>query len=109
MIVAAVWSARRWESQGGSPDLLRDVGVYIRVFGVLEARAMAMASYPHQCFSLGIPWWQPFAIWQGGLVIYGGLIARLLTMIVVLHRCRLSAGVFTSAITPTILTTRSLG
>ncbi|EEZ91967.1 prolipoprotein diacylglyceryl transferase [Mobiluncus mulieris 28-1] len=109
MVVAIIWSAKRWESRGGNPDLLWDVGVYVCVFGILGARAMAVASYPHQYFGPGIPWWQPFAIWQGGLAIYGGLIAGLLTMIVMLRRRRLPVGVFIDAVAPTVLVAQSLG
>lgn len=109
MVAAIIWSAKRWERRGGDPEMLWDVGVYVCVFGILGARAMAVASYPHDYFGPGIPWWQPFAIWQGGLAIYGGLIAGLLTMIVMLRRRHLPVGVFIDAVAPTVLVAQALG
>lgn len=109
MLVAIIWSARRWKQRGGDPDLLWDVGVYVCVFGILGARAMAVASYPHDYFGPGIPWWQPFAIWQGGLAIYGGLIAGVLTIIVVIRHRKLPVGVFIDAVAPSVLVAQALG
>lgn len=109
MIVAILWSSRRWEKRGGDPNLLWDVGLYVCVFGILGARAMAVLSYPGDYFGPGIPWWQPFAIWQGGLAIYGGLIAGVLTMMVMMRRRGLPVGVFIDAVAPTVLVAQALG
>lgn len=109
MIVAIIWSARRWKRRGGDPDLLWDVGIYVCLLGIVGARLMAVLSYPHEYFGPGIPWWQPFAIWQGGLAIYGGLIAGVLTMVLMMRRRRLPVGIFIDSVAPTVLVAQSLG
>lgn len=109
MCVAVFWSAKRWGRRGGNPDLLWDVGVYVCVFGIVGARLMAVVSYLHDYFGPGIPWWKPFAIWQGGLAIYGGLIAGFLTIVVMVRRRRLPVGVFIDAVAPTVLVAQALG
>ena len=71
MALAIFWTSKRYQARGGNPELVGDIGIWICLLGIVGARAMAVFSYPGDYFGPGIPWWKPFAIWQGGLAIYG--------------------------------------
>lgn len=109
MVVAILWSAKRWRARGGNPELVGDVGLWSCLFGIVGARAMSVVSYPEQYFAPGTPWWKPFAIWEGGLAIYGGLIGGAITIVVMVRRRGLPVGVFFDAMAPTILVAQALG
>jgi prolipoprotein diacylglyceryl transferase len=75
MYVIAVTAAifivrRRWAKAGGNPDLVYDVAKWGFPAGLLGGRIYFLITTPSQ-----IPdhWWGPFAIWDGGLGIWGGI------------------------------------
>ncbi len=70
--IAALWTAgRRAVLVGISPERVADVGPWLIIGTVIGARLVYVLSYP-QAFE-GKPFWHVFAVWQGGLVFYGGL------------------------------------
>jgi prolipoprotein diacylglyceryl transferase len=71
-VLLAIWVARRrYESYGGDPELMDKVGVIAVIAGVIGARLA------HISTNLGTYLDDPlrvFAIWRGGLALYGGLL-----------------------------------
>src|SRR2546427_4865010 len=61
----------RWRRLGGDWDLVLRVAVWGVAFGVVGARA-----YHDITSSSEVPdkWWGPFAVWQGGLGVWGGIL-----------------------------------
>ena len=83
-VAAAILVARRrWERSGGDPDLAYEVALWGFPAGLLGGRIYFLITTPSQ-----IPphWWGPFAIWQGGLGIWGGIAAGAAGGLWVLHR-----------------------
>lgn len=109
MAVAIFWTSKRWARRGGESELPLDVGIWVCLWGVVGARVMAVLSYPEQYFGSGIPWWQAFAIWEGGLAIYGGLIFGAATMVFLIHRRGLPVLPFLDAAAPTVLVAQAFG
>jgi prolipoprotein diacylglyceryl transferase len=75
MYVLAVASAilitrRRWAKEGGDPDLAYEAALWGFPAGLIGGRIYFLITTPSQ-----IPphWWGPFAIWKGGLGIWGGI------------------------------------
>jgi prolipoprotein diacylglyceryl transferase len=67
---AILVTARRWEAVGGSRELVYDVALWGFPAGLIGGRLYFLATSwnevpPH--------WWGPFAIWKGGLGIWGGI------------------------------------
>lgn len=58
-------------------EVILDLSVWIMFGAIAGARALYVVVQPEQ-FS-GRPFWEYFAVWQGGLVFYGGLIGAGLT------------------------------
>src|SRR5581483_7491845 len=67
---AILVSRRRWGKQGGDPDLCYEVAMWGFPAGLIGGRIYFLVTTPSQ-----VPphWWGPFAIWQGGLGIWGGI------------------------------------
>lgn len=109
MALAIFWTSKRYQARGGNPELVGDIGIWICLLGIVGARTMAVFSYPGDYFGPGIPWWKPFAIWQGGLAIYGGLIGGFLATVGFLRFKKQPVGVFFDALAPTVLAAQALG
>ncbi|HOC56913.1 MAG TPA: prolipoprotein diacylglyceryl transferase [Verrucomicrobiota bacterium] len=72
--LAGLWTAsRRAPRTGIAAEQILDLGPWLIVGAILGARALYVISYWRESFA-GQPLWEIFAIWQGGLVYYGGLI-----------------------------------
>ena len=109
MALAIYWTSKRYQARGGNPELVGDIGIWICLLGIVGARAMAVFSYPGDYFGSGIPWWKPFAIWEGGLAIYGGIIGGFLATVCLLRIKKQPVGIFLDALAPTVLMAQALG
>ena len=63
---------RRWSARGGDPDLVLEVALWSVLAGIIGARIYHDITSWDQ---LGDQWYAPFAIWEGGLGIWGGVAA----------------------------------
>lgn len=71
---AAVWSAqRRWEARGGKPGTMVRLALWGVPAGLVGARLYSVVT-SWQADTAG-HWYRIFAIWQGGLGIWGGVVA----------------------------------
>jgi len=70
-VAAAIWVSRwGWQRKGGDPDLAYEVAMWAFPAGLVGGRIYFDITTPSQ-----VPdhWWGVFAIWQGGLGIWGGI------------------------------------
>jgi prolipoprotein diacylglyceryl transferase len=70
-VAAAIFISRwGWRRQGGDPELVYEVAMWAFPAGLIGGRIYFVITTPSQ-----VPdhWWGPFAIWQGGLGIWGGI------------------------------------
>ncbi len=108
-VAAAIWiMRRRWARVGGDPDLVYDVAKWGFPAGLVGGRIYFLITTPSK-----IPphWWGPFAIWDGGRGIWGGIAAGVGGGLWVLYR-RLSKDrvmAFMNAATPSLLVAQSIG
>ena len=106
-IIAAVSIAvRRWEAKGGSRDLVYEVALWGFPAGLIGGRLYFLATSwnevpPH--------WWGPFAVWDGGLGIWGGIAAGSLAGLWVLRRRGANIPVFMDAAAPALLVAQAIG
>ncbi|MEA2196902.1 MAG: hypothetical protein QOJ25_953 [Solirubrobacteraceae bacterium] len=106
-VAAAIYIARRrWEAQGGSRELVYEVAMWGFPAGLIGGRL-----YFDITSSSLVPdhWWGPFAIWQGGLGIWGGILFGALAGIWVLHRRRVDVPRFMDAAVPGIIVAQAIG
>jgi hypothetical protein len=75
-VVAASWIAmRRWAAEGGDPELVLEVTLWSVLGGLVGARLYHVITSYDQ---LGGEWYAPFAIWEGGLGVWGGVLVGVL-------------------------------
>jgi len=79
--LAGLWTAgRRGLRAGVAAEKIADLGPWLIVGAIAGARTLYVISYWRESF-MGKPLWEIFAVWQGGLVYYGGLIGASLACI----------------------------
>ncbi len=106
---AIIVTRRRWGKLGGDPDLVYDVALWGFPAGLIGGRIYFLITTPSQ-----IPdhWWGPFAIWQGGLGIWGGIVGGMIGGLLCLrhrHLTRLEVARFMDAVAPALLVAQSIG
>ncbi len=104
--LAIIITRRRWRAVGGDPDLVYDVAIWAVPIGLAGARIYSDITTPSV-----IPphWWGVFAIWSGGLGIWGGIAAGAAAGIWRVRRAGASAGLFANAIAPALLVAQAVG
>jgi prolipoprotein diacylglyceryl transferase len=103
---AVVLTRRRWQAQGGEGDLVYDVALWGFPAGVIGGRLYFLATSWNQ-----VPphWWGPFAIWKGGLGIWGGIALGTLVGLWRLRRAGVSLPLFMDAGAPGLLVAQAIG
>ena len=108
-VAAAILLTRRnWAKQGGDPNLPQETALWAFPAGLIGGRIYFLITTPSQ-----IPphWWGPFAIWKGGLGIWGGIAGGALVGIWYVRR-RLPRGQvrrFADATAPGLLVAQAIG
>jgi prolipoprotein diacylglyceryl transferase len=106
VLAAVTIAARRWEAVGGNRQLVYDVALWGFPAGVIGGRLYFIATSwnevpPH--------WWGPFAVWDGGLGIWGGIALGALAGIWVLRRHGANVPLFMNAAAPALLVAQAIG
>jgi prolipoprotein diacylglyceryl transferase len=106
VIAAVSIIGRRWERQGGDRALVNEVAMWGFPAGIIGGRLYFLLTSwdqaPHT-------WWGPFAVWKGGLGIWGGIAAGTAAGIWVLHRRRADIPRFLDAAAPGLLVAQAIG
>jgi prolipoprotein diacylglyceryl transferase len=85
VIVAVLVTKRRYERFGGSGETVERASIWAVVVGFLGARLAYVST--HTGDFLDRPWAMLY-IWEGGLALYGGLVAGTIAAVIVLRRSR---------------------
>jgi prolipoprotein diacylglyceryl transferase len=105
---AILVSSRRWRREGGDPNLPYEVALWAFPAGLIGGRIYFLITTPSQ-----VPdhWWGPFAIWQGGLGIWGGIAGGVIVGLWVVRRRLSKPDVrrFMDAAAPGLLVAQSFG
>src|SRR6186713_1738700 len=99
-------TGHRWVARGGDWDLIFRVAVWGVGAGIVGARLYHLATSWNE-----VPdaWWGPFAIWRGGLGIWGGIAGGVLVGILVLHRRGANIALFMDCVAPGLLVAQAIG
>ncbi len=106
-IAACVWlTGKRWVARGGDWDLIFRCTVWGVAAGIVGARLY------HDLTSWNeVPnhWWGPFAVWEGGLGVWGGIGLGVAVGAVIVHRSGNSVRVMMDCIAPGLLLAQGIG
>src|SRR5580692_10603503 len=103
---AVIITRRRWRAVGGDPDLVGDVAIWSVPAGIIGGRIYfditTPADIPHV-------WYGVFAVWDGGLGIWGGIALAAVVGAWRVRRAGASVAVFMNAVAPALLVAQAAG
>jgi prolipoprotein diacylglyceryl transferase len=106
-VAAAVLIARRrWAAVGGDRALVGEVALWGFPAGLIGGRLYFIATSFSQ---MPQHWWGPFAIWDGGLGIWGGIAGGVAGGLWILRRRGVDIRLFMDAAAPALLVAQSIG
>jgi prolipoprotein diacylglyceryl transferase len=96
----------RWVRLGGDWDLVLRVAVWGVAAGIVGARLYHVVTSWDE-----VPdeWWGPFAVWKGGLGVWGGILFGVLVGALVLRRAGESVRLMLDAAAPGLLLAQGIG
>ena len=97
----------RWRRQGGDWDLVLRVAVWGVAFGIVGARAYHVLTSWDEVNKED--WWGVFAVWEGGLGVWGGILLGVLAGAVVVRLAGESVFRFMDAVAPGLLLAQGIG
>ena len=99
-------TGRRWAAAGGDRSLVYDVALWAVPAGIVGGRIYFDLTTP---FDMPHHWWGPFAVWDGGLGIWGGIALATIVGAWRVRRAGASVGVFMNAVAPALLVAQAVG
>jgi prolipoprotein diacylglyceryl transferase len=106
-IAAAVGiTGLRWTRRGGDWDLIFRVAVWGVAFGIVGARLYHVITSWNE---LPDEWWGAFAIWKGGLGVWGGIGLGCVVGAIVARRSGVSVAKLADCVAPGLLVAQGIG
>jgi prolipoprotein diacylglyceryl transferase len=103
---AIIVTGIRWTRLGGEWDLVIRAAVWGVGFGIVGARLYhdltSWDEVPHT-------WWGPFAVWRGGLGVWGGMTFGVIAGCVVVRRAGESVALMMDCVAPGLLVAQAIG
>jgi phosphatidylglycerol---prolipoprotein diacylglyceryl transferase len=96
----------RWTRRGGDWDLVLRAAVWGVAAGIVGARLYHVVTSYDQ---LPDEWWGPFAVWEGGLGIWGGVLFGVIAGGIVVWRSGESVVLFADCLAPALLLAQGIG
>ncbi|GIG24300.1 prolipoprotein diacylglyceryl transferase [Cellulomonas denverensis] len=109
IVVAAVLTQRRWKDRGGDPDEVLEIAFWAVPFGIVGGRLYHVITSPDAYFGAGGDPWKAFAIWEGGLGIWGAVALGAVGAYIGCRRLGVSFPVFADALAPGLLIAQAIG
>ncbi len=106
-IAACIWlTGRRWVAQGGDWDLIFRLAVWGVAAGIVGARLYHLVTSWNE-----VPdeWWGPFAIWRGGLGVWGGIGLGVIVGAYIARRDGANVPVLLDCVAPGLLLAQAIG
>jgi prolipoprotein diacylglyceryl transferase len=104
--LAIIITQRRWQRIGGDPGIVGDVALWAVPAGIIGGRIYFDITTPQF-----IPhhWYGIFAVWDGGLGIWGGIALGAAVGIWRVRRHGADGGLFADAVAPALLVAQAVG
>jgi len=109
IIVAIWWGERRWVARGGTKGTVIDVAVWAVPFGLVGGRLYHVITDPELYFTEGKNPWNAFAIWDGGLGIWGAVALGAVGALIACRRRGIPLPAMADALAPGIVVAQAIG
>ncbi len=109
-IFVAIWvGQRRWEDRGGDRALISDVAIWAVPFGIVGGRLYHVISSPDAYFGTGGHPLKAFAVWEGGLGIWGAIALGAVGAWIACRRAGVPLPPLADALAPAIVLAQAAG
>ena len=109
-IVVCIWfTDRRFQARGGAPGDVLDIAVWAVPFGIIGGRIYHVITTPRPYFGAGGDPLRAFAIWEGGLGIWGAIALGAVGAWIACRRKGIPLRVFADALAPGLLIAEAIG
>ena len=109
-IVIAIWfGSVRFKKKGGKPGLILDIALWTVPFGIVGGRIFHVLTHWGFYFHEGADLAKVFAVWEGGLAIYGAVILGAVGAFVGAKLSGVRFLAFLDAIAPGVLIAQAIG
>jgi prolipoprotein diacylglyceryl transferase len=104
--LAIIITRRRWRAVGGDPDIVGDIALWSVPAGIIGGRIYFDITTP-----MDIPhvWYGVFAVWDGGLGVWGGIALATVVGLWRLRRLGVNQARFMDAVAPALLVAQGIG
>ncbi|MBD7917004.1 prolipoprotein diacylglyceryl transferase [Cellulomonas sp. Sa3CUA2] len=109
IVIATVMTQRRWKARGGDPETVLDIAYWAIPFGIVGGRIYHVVSSPDAYFGPHGDPWKAFAIWEGGLGIWGAVALGAVGAWIGCRRQGVRLAVFADALAPGLLVAQGVG
>jgi phosphatidylglycerol---prolipoprotein diacylglyceryl transferase len=109
IIVAIWWGERRWVARGDTKGTVIDLAVFAVPFGLVGGRLYHVITDPELYFTEGKNPWKAFAIWDGGLGIWGAIALGAVGALIACRRRGIPLPAMADALAPGIVVAQAIG
>jgi prolipoprotein diacylglyceryl transferase len=109
IIIAAALTARRIAQAGTPRGVVLDVSMWAVVVGIFGGRLYHVFTHPGDYFYKGANLWTIFAVWDGGLAIFGSILFGTLGIFIGCRRAGIRFFAFADALAPGLLFAQAFG
>jgi prolipoprotein diacylglyceryl transferase len=109
IVAAALITEKRWVARGGAPGEVLDIAVWAVPFGIIGGRIYHVISSPRPYFGEGGDPLRAFAIWEGGLGIWGAIAFGGVGAWIACRRRGIPLPAFADALAPGLLVAQAIG
>ncbi len=109
-IALAIWiGSRRFKQRGGQAGMVLDIALWAVPFGIVGGRIFHVLTHWDYYFYAGADLTKVFAVWEGGLAIFGALIFGSLGAFIGARTAGIKFLAFADAIAPGVLVAQAIG
>ena len=109
IVAATILTQRRFVERGGTADDVLEIAFWAVPFGIIGGRIYHVISSPAAYFGEGGDPWEAFAIWKGGLGIWGAVAFGALGAWIGCRRQGVKLPPFADALAPGLLVAQAIG
>ncbi|MPQ99228.1 prolipoprotein diacylglyceryl transferase [Modestobacter sp. I12A-02628] len=109
IVLASVIVEKRWVARGGIPGEALDIAVWAVPFGIVGGRVYHVITTPEPYFGEGGDPIRAFAIWEGGLGIWGAIALGGVGAWIACRRRGIPLPVYADALAPGLLVAQAVG
>jgi prolipoprotein diacylglyceryl transferase len=109
IFLATAVTSRRLTKRGGEPGVVLDIILWAVPLGIVGARIFHVLTHPDDYFGAGKNLLEVFAIWNGGIAIFGALLGGAVGAYIGCRRAGIRFWSFADALAPAMLLAQAMG